>query len=405
MRYFFYSFVLFVMASPSNGSLSDDDPFEKAVATRLETHPELEAARLTIREAESRARAAGRLSDPELTGELAGGPDSEGRFEAGLSQKFPLTARLRHERDLQDLTIEAAREEVRQREVALARELRVTLHEWIEAQEQSKLQISRLENARQWLVHLESSSAGGESPAMDANAALVEIRRLQAELRRHEAAEAAVFGAAKVVWGDSPPAVRERPIPAGVSQNPPVGPQRRPDLLLARLALQASLVNTSLAKANGWEDIALGIFFEGERFRSGSGGFEPESLAGVRLSIPLPLWRDASAETEAREIAVHSRQLQLRNAEARAVREAEAAWNVLVARHRAVGSFQEAFQSASRQLDALHSSGPEIPRSRVFEQSALVHSLQSDLLKSRLDYHLARSDWLFAAGLTHHSNP
>lgn len=405
MRYFLYSFLLFALANPSVGSPPAADPFEQAVATRLASHPDLEVARLTIREAECRSRAAGRLSDPELTGELAGGPDAEGRFEAGLSQKFPLTARLRYERDLEDLGIEAAREEVRQREVELARDLRITLHESIEAQAQSNLQRSRIETAQQLLADLESSSAGGESPAMDATAARVEIGRLQAELRRHEAAEALVLGAAEVSWGTALPRVRERPIPASIPENPPVGPQQRPDLVLARLALQASRVNTSLAKANGWEDIALGIFIEGERFRTGSGGFEPESLAGVRLNIPLPLWRDPSAETGAREIAAQSRQLQLRNFEARAAREAEAAWNALVARHRAVGSFQEALQSAVGQLDSLQSGGPEIPRSRFFEQSGLVHSLRSDLLKSRLDYHLARSAWLFAAGLAQDPNP
>ena len=405
MRYLFHFLLLLALAHPANSSPSEVHPFEKAVSTRLGSHPDLEAARWVIREAEFQARTAGRLSDPELTGELAGGPDAEGRLEAGLIQKFPLTARLKYERDLGNFAIEAAREEVRLREVELARDLRVTLHEWIEARAQSDLQRSRIKTAQQMFAGLESSAAGGQSSPIELAEAQIEIEGIQAELRRCEAIEAVALGAAELVWGGSVPVVPECPVPEWIPEKPPTGPQLRPDLVLARLALKSSRVGTSLAKAKGWEDIAVGLFFEGERFRSSSGGFEPESLAGVRLSIPLPLWRDSSAETAAKEAAAQNRQLQLRNAEARAAREAEAAWSTLAARHRAVRSYQEACQSATRHLETLWSAGPEIGRSQIFKQSVLIHSLQSEHLKARLDYHLACSAWLFATGLTQHPNP
>jgi len=68
---------------------------ESSVAFALKGNKELVAARFLVQEAEGRARGVGRLPNPELETEVAGGRDFEGRVMAGVLQRFPLTGRLR----------------------------------------------------------------------------------------------------------------------------------------------------------------------------------------------------------------------------------------------------------------------------------------------------------------------
>jgi len=72
---------------------------ESAVRHALANNVDLAAARLTVEEARGRLAKAGRLADPELESELK--PDVRGRegvLGFGLTQRFPLTARLRLEK-------------------------------------------------------------------------------------------------------------------------------------------------------------------------------------------------------------------------------------------------------------------------------------------------------------------
>lgn len=89
---------------------------ETAARLAREQNPELVAARSLIEESQARTLSTGRLANPELQTEIAGGQDWEGRVSVGITQRFPLTARLRLERELSALDVELARLEVRERE-------------------------------------------------------------------------------------------------------------------------------------------------------------------------------------------------------------------------------------------------------------------------------------------------
>ena len=55
---------------------------------------------------------------------MAGGAEWEGRVELGLMQRFPLTARLRLEKEISALEIEAARCEIEDQERILTAQVR-----------------------------------------------------------------------------------------------------------------------------------------------------------------------------------------------------------------------------------------------------------------------------------------
>ncbi len=97
---------------------------DSAVRYALEKNRTLAAARLMLAAAEARARGAGRLANPDLEIVVAGGQDFEGRIEVGLMQRFPLTARLRLEKEISALEIEAARCEIAEQERTITGQVR-----------------------------------------------------------------------------------------------------------------------------------------------------------------------------------------------------------------------------------------------------------------------------------------
>jgi outer membrane protein TolC len=102
---------------------------ESAALLAQKNNPDLAAARNLIAEADARTRTTGRLANPELEGELAGGQDFEGRVSIGVTQRFPLTARLRLERDLSSIEFEMARLAVQERERQIAMAARAAFYE------------------------------------------------------------------------------------------------------------------------------------------------------------------------------------------------------------------------------------------------------------------------------------
>ena len=94
-------------------------------------NPDLAAARLRIREAGGRMNQAGRLTNPDLESSIEHNPAfREGKFEIGLSQRFPITGRLQLEKDISVTELKSSEAEVREVErqiVAKAREAVVKL--------------------------------------------------------------------------------------------------------------------------------------------------------------------------------------------------------------------------------------------------------------------------------------
>ncbi|MFZ4483993.1 MAG: TolC family protein, partial [Chthoniobacterales bacterium] len=274
-----------------------------------ENNPELLAARALVAEAEGRARSTGRLRNPEVELEMAAGRDSEGRASAGLTQRFPLTARLRLERNLSALDIERARLEVREKEVQLAWATQRAFYELASIREAVSLAGKQVEAATNIAEHLKGSANEGLTSDLDAGQAALAgdgFATAQETLRAEEALAAGRLATLLGRNADTTFLLADSlALPGTLPTNRVIG--FRPDLKLAELAVKAGAADVSLAQASRWEDVGVGVFVEGERFRDEPEGIEPETLVGVRLSIPLPLWQNDLGKVAEKQAAAERR--------------------------------------------------------------------------------------------------
>lgn len=303
-------------------------------------NPDLAAARLRIQEAIGRMSQSGRLTNPELEiGFEHNAHFREGRFEVGFSQRFPVTDRLRLERQISLTAIEAAEAEVRDIERQLAARASATLVKILATRQRRELLREQVAIAKEFAAFLADVSAKGESSALDAGQARIEAASLATELRQLDAMETALVGELKPLLGMH----AGEPLQVSGSLAPSrhvashVDPASRPDYHAAMLDAQAASTAVTLEQARRYEDIEAGLFAAVERTEDVPAGYGNEAIIGLRFKIPLPFWnqnKGAIDEAEAR----HERKQLEAVALARGIRlEAEAAnaemneWRNLIA--------------------------------------------------------------------------
>lgn len=383
---------------------------DNAVRLALGNNPELQAARHLVAEAEARARTSGRLSNPEVDTELAGGPDKESRAAAGLTQRFPLTSRLRLERSLSTLEIEIARAEIRNQERLLETAVRSAFYELTSARTAIALGRMQSELATSFADSLSESVHEGFGSVLDGQQAGLSASMLKARMELLAADEATALGRLNNLLGR--PADAAFPV-NGTLDLPRELPARhaagdRPDLHLAELLVEAGTTDVSLAEASRWEDVGVGVFIEGEQFRTESGGPDPETLIGVRFSIPLPLWQNGSGKV-AEKNAIHSRRVQTLEAlRLTAANEALMAHSIMEIRYRTARDMQDNLVPAARRqatdAEAAYMRG-ELPIANVFQARERFIETESTALEARKNYFLSHAEWLGALGGTKHKEP
>ena len=369
----------------------------------IRDNPELAAARSLIAEAEARTFSTGRLSNPELVSEFAGGQDLEGRISIGLTQRFPLTARLRLERELSSLDLECARLEVKDRERQIQVAARDAFVELVAAQSLMGLARRQRVLADDFAKSIREGATEGFGSELDARQAALSADSLgvDEESRRSEViAATARLNALLGRPADKAPKINASlDLPKVLPTPRPVG--ARADLELAELSLQAGAKEVSLAKASRWEDVGVGFFVEGERFRDEPGGIEPESLIGVQLTLPLPIWQNGSGKVSEKEAARARRAQQLDALRFKVRNEALAAHQIMASRYKAaLVASTRLVPAALEQLtssEAAYRRG-ELDIQRVFLARENLAAIESAALEAQKNYHLSYSEWLGAVG-------
>jgi len=274
------------------------------VADRVRAqNPELAAARWRIGEALGRMKQAGRFDNPRLETEFEHDAKfGEGRLSVGLTQRFPLTARLRLEKDLSATELEAAEAEVREVERRLVAAARTALVKVLAIRQERTLRRNQAEAAKSFAGAIAKAAEIGEGSLIDAGQAKLEAARLATELRLLDAEEAAAAGELKPLLGMKPgddlqPSGELAPVPVPAAGDP----SRRPDLQVARLEVRAAEAEAGLARAKRYDDLEAGVFVGGERKEDAPEGADTEGQIGLRLSIALPWWNDNAGAVEAAE--------------------------------------------------------------------------------------------------------
>ena len=382
-----------------------EQPLTAASAVRLAlTHnPEMIAARQLIREAEARTRESGRLQNPELEAEIAGGQDSEGRLSVGITQRFPLTARLRLERNLSALAVHSARLEVRERERQLALAAREAHIELAAARDARAILQRQSQAAAEFAATLRQGARQGFTSPLETGEADIEAKALAASEASQQVAETEAAARLAGLTG-LPFATRfSLPAPPPFPDHPPAPrpPGERPDLALAVLAVEAGRTGVSLARASRWDDVGVGVFVEGERFRDEPEGIEPEALIGLRLSIPLPVWQNGAGEVAEKEAARRRSEAQHEALRRNVTREVASTHRIMSIRHAAAANLRGTLlPEARRQVAEAEAAAAraEAPVQAVFRSRERLTRLELDTLQAVKNFHLAHAAWLTALG-------
>ena len=255
-------------------------------------NPDLAAARIRIREARARADQSGRRSNPELQVSVEHNRDyNEGRVELGLSQRFPVTDRLRREKSLTQAQVAIAENEVRVAEFDLISQARMALIEVLTIRERRGLLEQQTKVTNELAESIGQAAAKGEASPLDAGQARIETLRVVTESRQLDAKETLALAPLKILLGMNP----SQKLAVGCKL-PPVtlvtggATIRRPDLETARLEIESAAQEIGIEETKRYDDIEAGIMVALDRTEDRPYGRETEGMFGFQMKIPLPFW-------------------------------------------------------------------------------------------------------------------
>ncbi len=275
-------------------------------------NPDLAAARLRIQEALGRMNQSGRLDNPELETSIQHTPSfREGTIQIGLSQRFPVTDRLRLEKQVSLSQLKAAEAEVREVERTLVGKARQGIVNVLLLRQRRELLREQFGVSSEFAAFLSEVVAKGEGSALDAGQAKLEAASLSTEIRQLDASETALLGELKPLLGMRPGellnvggTLPEPTLPAASTD-----PSRRPDLQAAELEAQAAAQGVLLERARRFDDVEGGLFTSAERIQDVPEGYRSDAFVGLRFKIALPFWnnnegaiQEAQAKQKRREL-------------------------------------------------------------------------------------------------------
>jgi len=256
-------------------------------------NPDLAAARLRIQEALGRMNQSGRLANPELETSLEHNPRfREGKFEVGISQRFPLTNRLRLEKDVSLTELKSSEAEVREVERQLVGEARGAVVKILAARKRRELLSEQSGISSEFAKSLADIAAKGEGSPLDAGQAKLEAASLAMEMRQLNAGETALIGELKPLLGMRPGESLNVSgnLPEPVLPSNAADPSRRPDFQVAKLDALAAAQGVALEQARRYDDVEGGFFAAAERAEDAPDGYQNEAILGLRFKIALPFW-------------------------------------------------------------------------------------------------------------------
>ncbi len=384
---------------------------EQAILYALERNAGLQAAKTLVAQAEARRVQAGRLDNPELklgyASDKAFNDEGEQSYSVGFEQRFPLSNRLRLEKQIAADEIELAQLEVENQTRLLVHRVSSLCVHVAELQAQAALKGELLDLYTTFSEFVESRIKTGESSQVELNQIKIERYSVEQEKWQQQNMLDSALAELKelLVWehdahlavdfGFDLPAV-EPEVPVLTQTMLEAHPAYRLQLLLNRVALK----QVDLAKAERWADIAVELFYEEERGMDAPSGLGRDRFFGVGLSVPLPLMNDGRAAVLERRSRLDQRLEELRATKVEiqsGVRLRKLQVSQLYAQ--AIAYDAHITQLVADNLEAMkqaYASG-QIPLMELFrsqEQGYKVRSAQLTLLH---DYAQAWIDWESAA--------
>lgn len=269
------------------------------IAARVRSHnPVLKAARLVVEEARGRQLGSGRLPNPTLETSF----QNESRVSPrallfGLDQSFPITNRLKLEKQLSGELVTAAEFEVRDVERRLIAEAREQAVRIVAIDQQRILRQQQRELAQKLSDFVKDRASKGELSSLDAAQAQVDAQRLVLEIKKLETQRTSLLGALKPMLGIAPQEslILRGELPALATPSA-ASWRRRADFQLAQTKIIAAETAADLAKSKRLQDVSAGFFSAQEMQDQSNGQRERTGFVGFRVSIPLPFWNRNEGE-------------------------------------------------------------------------------------------------------------
>lgn len=298
----FWASIVSVSVSVSAETVSRDDAIRKAYANNRE----LAIAALETERAASRLRWSGRLENPELEisrmGDGFGNNSEESVSEVGFTQKFPLTAKLKHEKNLRHYQVILAEAEIAEQRRGLAGRVDLALVELIATREQIAVSRELVRLNREIVAFLQKQAKEGLVSSLDVMQATLSGRTLEQQAKSLEATERHhLLELLRIIGLDPETPVqvdtrftipRERP---AIDVSLETVLQRRPDYVLALAKTDEASAAITLEEARRWQDVSVRLFVEQEKMVDAPDGLDGNTFTGFGISIPLPL-RDRNQE-------------------------------------------------------------------------------------------------------------
>ncbi|MDQ8200816.1 TolC family protein [Pelagicoccus enzymogenes] len=405
--------VLFVFILSIHASLSGQDKTEpglsrsEVVRIALQGSKSLQAARTLIEQAEARRSGAGLRSSPELMFDFATDAffEDEGQSSVGiaLKQRFPLTRRLSILKDIADVEIELAKAEVRNQERLLVREVELLCNEIAYLDAELSLRRSLVENDKEFADFVQSRIKTAEASPIEANQVRIELYILEQEIEHLETDRKKLIDRLRALIGYEVGETIHLSHRLDLGSSKPLFSDfgiedldTHPEYQMRSLMLEIADKRESLALANRWEDVSLGLGLEQERSVDQPMGIGAERFLGLSVSIPLPMKR--RNESSLKESVLARRQMEeLRDAvslelrsKARASRE-EAAHLYHQSRE-----FQEKITALVeinlKEMAEAYGAG-QVSLNEVFQSQGQGLKIQSAHLRMVRDYEQALAEW------------
>jgi outer membrane protein TolC len=268
-------------------------------------NPELAAARLRIQEAASRAKQSGRLANPNFETAFENNPSfRERKIELGFSQRFPITNRLSLEKKLSAIEVQSAEAEVREIERQMTTEAREITVKLLATRQRQNLLRTQTTLMERFASTLAGSAQKGEASPLDASQAKLNTASLEIQIRQLDVEKNAYISNLKTLLGMLPGEVLQVSgmLPESKITSLSAHSTKRHDLQKAELALQAASQGIALEQSRRYDDIEGGLFASSDRSEDAPIGYDTETMIGLRLKIPLPLWNQNKDSVEEAKI-------------------------------------------------------------------------------------------------------
>jgi cobalt-zinc-cadmium efflux system outer membrane protein len=374
---------------------------ESAAVFALHHNKDLIAARQLIAEAEARLVQAGLWQNPEFelrTEFDSQHGDGDRRYEGGFMQRFPWSGRLARARTVARVDVAMAAAEVRDKERLLAgsvlgkarallvleRNLRVNdeqreLLERIFTQTNTLLAVGKASAVEARVIELEKTTIGltRETLVVERQAKIAELNGL--------------LGRAPEQTLELTGALPQIPDPSILHEAAANSVNRRPDRQLAALQIDKSQAEQRLAKAQRWEDLGIGGSIGREREDR-----EYDTMVGVVVSVPLPLWnrnQGRIAETQAAQQRAAAGLEALDLAIAAEIREAQmrvAGLASVLAKTR--GPALELARNTTKLLEETYASGTTSFLT-IFESRKQRLAIEQSAIDTESQFAAAMTDW------------